>query len=106
MRSLTSRHSLEFSISNSFFIEGKNFEAGPFEAIPEFTVTPCLILAMDASPDVSVSSEFGSECSAVCGVFILILPIGEGANPNESGAAAAASSSRYFIFILIMLKLA
>ena len=64
--------------------------------------------AMDASPDVSVSSEFGSERSAVCGV--LILPIvgddEEGANPNESGAAAAASSSRYFIFILIMLKLA
>ncbi|KAK1748363.1 HVA22/TB2/DP1 family protein [Skeletonema marinoi] len=54
--------------------------------------------AIEASPDVSVSSEFGSECSAVCGV--LILPIGEGANPNASGAAAAASSSRYFILII------
>lgn len=72
---------------------GKNFEAGPFDAIPEFTLTPCLMRAIEASPDVSVSSEFGSECSAVCGV--LILPIGEGANPNASGAAAAASSSRY-----------
>lgn len=68
---------------------GKNLEAGPLEATPDFTETPYLMRAIEASPEVSVSNEVGTECSAEVCCGALILP---GVNPEERQAVAASSS--------------
>ena len=84
---------------------GKNLEAGPSEATPDFTETPYLMRAIEASPEVRVSNEVGTECSAevCCGALILL-----GANPEDRQAVAASTSSRSRrdLILLIFLQFA